>query len=96
MISCSSKKPDLYNSVALLNSYLNLNLSKNSLNIALLCSPKLECVPNGSGIEVSGLFKFSSKGFVLGILSGTFLRPSKSSEKVKRFIFKSVKFFKAL
>ena len=64
--------------------------------MALLCSPKLECVPNGSGIDVRGLFKFSSNGFVLGILSGTFLNPSKSSEKVKRLISKSVKFFRAL
>ena len=59
-----------------------LNFLKNSINILLLCSPKLPYFLNGSGIEVNGLPILLYKILSLGILSGTFLRPSMSSEKV--------------
>ena len=51
---------------------------------------------NGSGIDVKGLPKFSFKILSFGIFSGTFLKPSISSEKVIISVGKSVSCFKAL
>ena len=48
----------------------------------LLCSPKLLNFLNGSGIAVNGLFKLASNIDLFGMLSGTFLSPSMSSENV--------------
>ena len=64
------------------NSYLKLKLSRNSLSLLLLCSEKDENFSKGSGIEDNGLSKFFSIKFLFGTLSGTFLNPSISSEKI--------------
>jgi hypothetical protein len=47
----------------------------------LLCAPKDGCVPNGSGIAVSGLPRWPASIALFGTFSGTFLSPSISSEK---------------
>ncbi len=76
------KVPDNVPNQELLKSNLNLNFFKNSFNISLLCSPKLLNFSKGSGLAVNGFPKFFFNTSPLGTLSGTFLKPSISSENV--------------
>ena len=67
--------------MALINSYSKPKVSKKRRSIALLWWPKLSYSPNGSGTEVSGRCKCSTKPSELGTLLGTLRMPSRSSEK---------------
>ena len=90
------KNPALYKDVELLKLYLKLKLFKKSFNISLLCSPKLLNFWKGSGTCVKGLWRFCCNKSWLGTLSGTFLKPSMSSENVIISVGKSVSWLSAL
>ena len=80
--SISSKRPDLYHSVADWNSYSKPNESRKARSRALFAAPKLGCsLLNGSGTAVSGLPRWAASISLFGTLSGTLRRPSMSSEK---------------
>ena len=60
-----------------------------------MCSEKDENFSNGSGIEDKGFSRFFSISSLFGTLSGTFLNPSMSSEKIKSLVGISDKKLKA-
>ena len=66
------------------NSYSKPNVSRNVRSRAFIWWPKLSCVPNGSGIAVSGRPRCFRTMSAFGTLSGTLRSPSMSSEKAQR------------
>ena len=77
------------------NSYSNPKASRKLRRRALLCSPKLGCVPKGSRTRVSGRFRSSTSISRLGTLVGALRSPSMSSEKANRRVGMSDNWWKA-